>query len=199
MCKGVGTLGADISKEAFTICKHLSWGLGTPRDVEEQVSGRASPAGAAQGHWSPESPRRDLRTRDCSRAQQSSPDSTSRPPRGSAGGGPVHEDSGARCVGRGGRRPVPLQPAAPGSSRPSGGVPESEGTGSPAPRLLSATPSRAPKGREKGGEPRGGLRASVSLRGPGYRAALALPVLLCAAFASLAPELARDRGGAGGR
>lgn len=74
MCKGEGTLGADISKEAFRICKHLSWGLETPGDVEEQVSGRASPAGAAQGHWSPEAPRRDLRTRGCSRAQQSSPD-----------------------------------------------------------------------------------------------------------------------------
>lgn len=41
VCKGEGTLGSSIS-EAFKICKHSPWVLGTPEDVEEQVSGGAS-------------------------------------------------------------------------------------------------------------------------------------------------------------
>ena len=97
---------------------------------------------------------------------------------------------GPNARGEGRRGPRAAEP---------GGAPESEGTGFPAPRLLSATPSRAPKGREKGGGPRGGLGTSIPLRGLGSRAALAFLALLRAAFASQAPELARDRGGAGGR
>lgn len=168
MCKGVGTLGADISKEAFRICKHLSWGLGTPGDVEEQVSGRASPAGAAQGHWSPEAPRRDLRTRDCSRAQQSSPDSTSRPPRGSAGGGPVHEDSGARGVGRGAGGPFPSSPQLP--------APRAHRVACQRARepvlqhLASSLP--LPPGRQKG-ERRAGSPAAAS--GPAFPSAARAP------------------------
>lgn len=42
VCKGEGTLGSSISEEAFKICKHSPWVLGTPEDVEEQVSGGAS-------------------------------------------------------------------------------------------------------------------------------------------------------------
>lgn len=72
VCKGEGTLGSNISEEAFRICKHSSRRLETPGDAEEQVSGGASPTGAVPERRSPEAPRRDLRTRSCSRARQSS-------------------------------------------------------------------------------------------------------------------------------
>lgn len=84
--------------------------------------------------------------------------STSRPRRRSAGGGAVKADAGARGAAR--RAGGPSAPARGSgvlehTARPPSGVArarESEGTGSPAPRLLSATPCRAPKGRGKGGD-----------------------------------------------
>lgn len=84
--------------------------------------------------------------------------STSRPRRPSAGGGAVKEEAGARGAARGAGGPLHSSPrlrsprAHSRAAQPSGAQ-GSEGTGFPAPRLLSATPSRAPKGRGKGGDP----------------------------------------------
>lgn len=80
---------------------------------------------------------------------------TSRLRRGSAGNGAV-EDAGARGVapGAGGQlssSPWRQSPRAHNPAAEPGDARESEGTGSPARRLLSTTPSGALKGREKGG------------------------------------------------
>lgn len=85
---------------------------------------------------------------------------TSRLRRLSAGNGAV-QDAGARGAPRGAggqlsSSPWRRSPRAHNPSAEPGDARESEGTGSPAPRLVSTTPSGALKGREKGG----GLRAA---------------------------------------
>lgn len=102
------------------------------------------------------------------------------------------------------RGPVLLQPAAPASSRPQPGLRAGWPRGELGNRFSSASPLSLPlpPGRQKartGRGPRDGLGTGVPIRGPGSGAALAFLTSLCTAFAWQAPELARDRGGAGGR
>lgn len=59
MCKGEGRW--EPFQKSFQDLQTPIVGTGNSGDVEEQVSGRASLAGAAQGHWSHRAPRRDLR------------------------------------------------------------------------------------------------------------------------------------------
>lgn len=171
--KGGGDTGIFLKKR-FKICKHPSWGLETSGDAEEQVSGRASPAGAVPGRGSPEAPRRDLCTRSCARARQSSlcrhelpAASVCRWRRGRRRWGPQR-----RARGRG---PVLLQPAALESSRPQPSRQAGWRAGELGNRFSSTSPPlcHSLRGAERAREGRE-LRGGLGLASPSAAGARAL-------------------------
>nr|XP_023474196.1 uncharacterized protein LOC111768007 [Equus caballus] len=149
-------------------------GVGTPGDAEEQVGGGASPAGAVPGLRSPEAPRRICAPGAAPALGKVACASTSRPRRSICRWRRGEEDAGARGAARGAGGPLSCSPRlwsprAHNRAAETSGARENEGTGSPAPRLLSATPSGAPKGREKRGGP-GAASGPTSPSAAGARA-----------------------------
>lgn len=186
------------------MCKHPPWGLDTPGDTEDQAHGAAAPAGAVPERGRAEAPRRGLRTPGCARARQSSlcrhePPAASvcrwrrrrrrwGPRRHARGRGPGARSPPARGAGV-------LAPTTRPTSRV--GARGSERTGSPAPRLLSATPSGALKGRGEGGGPgRPRDRRPSPRPGLGHRARL--PRLALCGVCQPSPGVSA-RPGRGGR
>lgn len=164
VCEGEETPGSDVAEEAFKICKRPSWGEGGVREPQETPRTRyvARPppgccsrareyrgAEAASAHpglcrRSAEQPvpARAARGVRLQVAAQKETPGPAAPREGPGAGGPLSASTRRRS-------PRAHSPAAwPGGAR------GSERTGSPAPRLLSAPPSRALKGREEGGGPR---------------------------------------------
>lgn len=135
-------------------------GLGNPRRHRGPGTWRGRPRGAVPERGSTEAPRRHLRTPGCAGARQSSL-CRHEPPAASVCRWRLRRRRrGQRRHARGrgpGARSPPARGAgvlAPTARLPSRVARGSERTGSPAPRLLSAPPSRALKGRKEGGGPR---------------------------------------------
>lgn len=207
VCKGEEErLGPDGREAASETCKLPAWGVGNPSRHVGPGSRRGRPlrepvpsAGARRRRGGIRAPRAVPALGGAACA------GTSRPRLPSAGGGTG--DAGARGVTRGAGGPGGPLPACARRRSPRAHNPANEPgrrAGERENRFSGTSPPlchslRGAERAREGRGPWGGLGTRAPLRDLGSGTAHAFPARLCAAFASQALELARDRGGAGGR